>query len=63
MVNFTKSEMIFSKKVHQSTKLAINQILPIPIVDNFSKYLGQSIITGRVKNNSLAILKIKYGRK
>jgi hypothetical protein len=24
MVNFTKSELIFSKKVHQSTKLAIN---------------------------------------
>jgi hypothetical protein len=63
MVNFTKSEMIFSKKVHQSTKLAINQILPIPIMDNFSKYLGQPIITGRVKNQIFSYIQDKVWKK
>jgi hypothetical protein len=47
LVNYSKSELIFSKKVPQSNRLAIHQILPMPMVDHFSKYLGQPTFIGR----------------
>jgi hypothetical protein len=47
LVNYSKSELIFSKKVPQSNRLAIHQILPMPMVDHFSKYIGQPTFIGR----------------
>jgi hypothetical protein len=50
LVNYNKSELIFSKKVQQDTQQDIQQILPMPRVDHFSKYLGQPTFVGRSKN-------------
>jgi hypothetical protein len=47
LVNYNKSEILFSKRVHQSTKITIQQILPMPMVEHFSKYLGQPTFIGR----------------
>jgi hypothetical protein len=63
LVNYTKSEMIFSRKVQQSTKQAVHQILPMPIVEHFSKYLGQPIITGRAKNQLFNFIQDKVWKK
>jgi hypothetical protein len=50
MVNLGKSEMVFSRGTDNSTKEAIQQVLPIPIKDHFSKYLGIPTFIGRSKN-------------
>jgi hypothetical protein len=50
LVNYSKSEIIFSKRVPQDMKQAIQQILPMTIVNHLSKYLGQPTIIGRSKN-------------
>ncbi|MCI04812.1 hypothetical protein A2U01_0025860, partial [Trifolium medium] len=50
LVNYNKSELIFSKRVQQTTKSDIQQILPMPTVDHFAKYLGQPTHIGRSKN-------------
>jgi hypothetical protein len=63
LVNYTKSEMIFSRKVQQNSKQAVQQILPMPIVDQFSKYLGQPIITGRAKNQMFNFILDKIWKK
>ncbi|GAU34369.1 hypothetical protein TSUD_217090 [Trifolium subterraneum] len=44
LVNYNKSELLFSRKIPQTTKLAIQNILPMPIVDHFEKYLGRSTL-------------------
>jgi hypothetical protein len=63
LVYYSKSEMIFSRKVQHSTKQVIHQILPMPIVDYFSKYLGQPIITGRAKNQMFSFIQDKVWKK
>jgi hypothetical protein len=63
MVNYNKSELIFSKKVSQSTKVAIHQILPMPMVDHFSKYLGQLTFIGRSKNQTFSYIQDKIWKK
>jgi hypothetical protein len=50
LVNFTKSEMIFSKGTTPDTKQCIANILPMQINDHFSKYLGMPTFIGRSKN-------------
>jgi hypothetical protein len=49
LVNYNKSEILFSKRVSTQVKTAINSILPMRVVDNFSKYLGQPTVIGRSK--------------
>jgi hypothetical protein len=63
LVNYNKSELIFSKKVHQENKLAIQQILPMPVVDHFSKYLGQPTFIGRSKNQAFSFIQEKVWKK
>jgi endonuclease/exonuclease/phosphatase family metal-dependent hydrolase len=40
LVNYNKSEIIFSKKVTQASKSTILNILLMPMVDHFARYLG-----------------------
>ncbi|KAL8159830.1 hypothetical protein V2J09_001367 [Rumex salicifolius] len=48
-VNFTKSELSFSKNVDRSKRQSIQQILGVWEVDKHSKYLGLPTIIGRSK--------------
>ncbi|PNX99664.1 ribonuclease H, partial [Trifolium pratense] len=50
LVNMTKSELIFSKKVPENVQLEITQILPMKRVEHFSKYLGMPTDIGRSKH-------------
>jgi hypothetical protein len=63
LVNFNKSELTFSKRVQQDTKLDIQQILPMPMVDHFSKYLGQPTFIGRSKNQAFNFIQDKVWKK
>jgi exonuclease III len=49
LVNYNKSEILFSKKVQSETKDEITKILPMTVVDHFNKYLGQPTHIGRSK--------------
>ncbi|MCH84159.1 ribonuclease H protein, partial [Trifolium medium] len=63
LVNYHKSELIFSKKVNHSIKMAIHQILPMPMVDHFSKYLGQPTVIGRSKKQAFSFIQDKIWKK
>jgi hypothetical protein len=63
LVNYNKSEIIYSKKVSQSNKQAINQILPMAVVDHFSKYLGQPTFVGRSKTQTFSYIQDKGWKK
>jgi hypothetical protein len=63
LVNFNKSELICSKRVTQTTKTAIQQILPIPFTDQFAKYLGQPTHIGRSKVQTFNYIQDKVWKK
>jgi hypothetical protein len=44
-----KSEIMYSKKVPESVKEDITQIMPMQRVQSFSKYLGMPTQLGRYK--------------
>jgi hypothetical protein len=55
--------MLFSKRVHESTKGVVYQILPIQTVPNFSKYLGMPTVVGRSKSQMFNYLQEKIWKK
>ncbi|GAU41426.1 hypothetical protein TSUD_26060 [Trifolium subterraneum] len=63
LVNYNKSELLFSRKIPQTTKLAIQNILPMPIVDHFEKYLGQPTFMGRSKNQTFNYIQDRVWKK
>jgi hypothetical protein len=63
MVNLGKSEMVFSKRTDNNTREAIQQVLPIPIKDHFSKYLGMPTFIGRSKNQIFNFIQDKIWQK
>jgi hypothetical protein len=63
LVNFTKSEMIFSKGTYPDTKQCISNILPMQIKDHFSKYLGIPTFIGRLKNQIFNFIQEKIWKK
>jgi hypothetical protein len=63
LVNYSKSEIIFSKRVPQDMKQAIQQILPMTTVNHLSKYLGQPTIIGRSKNQVFNFIQDKVWKK
>jgi exonuclease III len=63
LVNYNKSELLFSKKVPQEMKLNIQQILPMNIVDHYSKYLGQPTFIGRSKKQVFNFIQDKVWHK
>ncbi|CAJ2657203.1 unnamed protein product [Trifolium pratense] len=63
LVNLTKSEMVFSKGVPNTIKDDISKILPIQILDHFSKYLGMPTFIGRSKNQVFNFLQEKIWKK
>ncbi|GAU51479.1 hypothetical protein TSUD_413680 [Trifolium subterraneum] len=63
LVNYNKSEMVFSKRVPNTTKSAIQQILPMKIVDHYSKYLGQPTHVGRSKKQIFNLIQDKIWKK
>ncbi|KAK2419793.1 hypothetical protein QL285_030613 [Trifolium repens] len=63
MVNMNKSELIYSKKVPESTKGEIAQILPMKRVEIFSKYLGMPTNIGRSKQQVFNYLTDKVWKK
>jgi hypothetical protein len=63
LVNYSKSEIIFSKKVQQDSKGVITKILPMPIVDHFNKYLGQPTHIGISKTQVFNYIQDKVWKK
>jgi hypothetical protein len=63
MVNYNKSELIFSKRVPPPIKENIQQILPMSIVTHYSKYLGQPTHMGRSKNHTFNYIADKVWKK
>ncbi|CAJ2642330.1 unnamed protein product [Trifolium pratense] len=63
LVNLTKSEMVFSKGIPNATKNDISKILPMQILDHFSKYLGMPTFIGRSKNQVFNFLQEKIWKK
>ncbi|GAU17808.1 hypothetical protein TSUD_171970 [Trifolium subterraneum] len=63
LVNYQKSEIIFSEKVSTTMRQAIHQILPMAIVDNYSKYLGQPTVIGKSKTQVFNFIQDKIWKK
>jgi hypothetical protein len=63
LVNYNKSEIIFSMKVQQKYRGVITKILPMPIVDHFNKYLGQPTHIGRSKTQVFNYIQDKVWKK
>jgi hypothetical protein len=63
LVNYNKSEILFSKRVPTQVKAVINSILPMKVVDNFSKYLGQPTVIGRSKVQTFNYIKDMVWKK
>ncbi|GAU35043.1 hypothetical protein TSUD_30090 [Trifolium subterraneum] len=63
LVNYHKSELIFSKKVPQTMKQTIHHILPMAIVDHYSKYLGRPTYIGRSKTQVFNFIQDKIWKK
>ncbi|PNY14016.1 ribonuclease H [Trifolium pratense] len=63
LVNLSKSEIVFSKGVSSDTKKEISSILPMPILDQFSKYLGMPIVLGRSKKQIFNFIQEKIWKK
>ncbi|KAK2367272.1 putative mitochondrial protein [Trifolium repens] len=63
LVNYNKSELVFSKKVQHSMKQDIQQILPMTIVSHYPKYLGQPTQIGRSKAQVFNFIQDKLWKK
>jgi hypothetical protein len=63
LVNYNKSEIIFSKKVDHNIKEEIKNILPMQEVNHFSKYLGQPTYIGRAKSQVFSYILDRVGKK
>jgi hypothetical protein len=63
LVNFNKSDIMFSKHVQNDAKETIEQILPMQRVDHFSKYLGMPTYIGRTKNRVFNFIQDKVWKK
>jgi hypothetical protein len=63
LVNYNKSEIIFSKKVDHNIKEEIKNILPMQEVNHFSKYLGQPTFIGRAKSQVFSYILDRVGKK
>ncbi|MCH79708.1 ribonuclease H protein, partial [Trifolium medium] len=62
-VNLNKSEMVFSKGTTEETKRDISRLLPMQILDHFSKYLGMPTFVGRSKARVFNYIQDKIWKK
>jgi hypothetical protein len=63
LVNYSKSELLFSKRVPSHMKATIHNILPMTMVENFSKYLGQPTSIGKSKTQTFNYIIDKVWKK
>jgi hypothetical protein len=63
LVNFEKSEIIFSKGTNSEVKRNIANIIPMQIKDHFSKYLGMPTFVGKSKNLVFNFIQDKIWKK
>jgi hypothetical protein len=63
LVNMDKSEIMFSKKVPPDNKTNIGQILPMNMVEHFSKYLGMPTQMGRSKKQVFSYIQDRVWKK
>ncbi|MCH93722.1 hypothetical protein A2U01_0014675, partial [Trifolium medium] len=63
LVNYNKSEMVFSKGVSSDIKTTISLILPIQLKDHFNKYLGLPTVVGRSKSQVFNFIQDKIWKK
>ncbi|PNX96792.1 ribonuclease H, partial [Trifolium pratense] len=59
----TSGEMMFSKGVSEDTKKEISSILPMNVVNHFSKYLGMPTAMGRSKKQIFNFIREKIWKK
>ncbi|XP_074361973.1 uncharacterized protein LOC141702164 [Apium graveolens] len=63
VINFSKSEICFGKRVDQILKKTIVKIMGVSMVENFGQYLGFPSIVGRNKKNVFQTLKDRVWKK
>jgi hypothetical protein len=63
LVNMNKSKLIYSKRVPNTTIMDIAQILPMQMVEQFSKYLGMPTNIGRSKRQVFNYLTDRVWKK
>ena len=56
-VNGSKTNLFFGKSVPDSTKNALKNLLGVPKINEYEKYLGLPIVVGRNKRKSLIYIK------
>lgn len=57
IINIDKSSMIFSPGTSQEARADIQEVLRIPVVDHFEKYLGMPAVFGCSKTEVFRFLK------
>lgn len=57
IINLEKSSMLFSPGTPSSVRISIHNVLGIPVVDKFEKYLGMPAVIGRSKREVFAFIK------
>jgi len=56
-INSTKTTLFFSKIVTDSSKEEIKNLLRVPKIREYEKYLGLLVVVGRNKKESLNLIK------
>lgn len=57
IINNDKSSMVFSPGISQEVWVGVQEVLGIPVVDRFEKYLGMPAVVGRSKTEVFRFLK------
>ena len=62
-VNFSKSDIVFSRGVSESNQLSLATILGVSIVPKHEKYLGLSTVVGRNRTETFAYIREQLSQK
>ena len=56
-INKDKTNIFFSSSTHQDVQICIQQLLGVPSIRNFEKYLGLPALVGRAKKQIFTYIK------
>lgn len=62
-INRAKTTIFFSKSTSEETQLAIKEMLGVPVVQQYEKYLGLPSLVGRIKKESCTYIKQRVWKK
>ena len=62
-INRAKKTLFFSKSTSKETQLAIKEMLGVPVVQQYEKYLSLPSLVGRNKKESFTYIKQRVWKK